>query len=110
MLYLPSPVVPPDSPEILALSRAVKDQLGIATRQIGIGGHTMAGDLRLVGFNALVWRIATFQEHGADESMSIKADLDKAAVMARLLFDQELAASPPPDKREGGAEPFGRAK
>lgn len=95
-VYPPAPMVPPDAPEVRAVEKAIQKQLGIEPRLCGIGGITLATTLRHLGFNALVWRAARFQEHSANESMSIRNNLNEAAVMARLLFDRELADSPPP--------------
>ncbi len=86
-----SPVTPPETPLVRAMTKAVEKQLGRPSRLRGIGGQTLAADFRGMGFPAVVWRAAAFQENHPDESMSITGNLNEAAVAARLLFDPDLA-------------------
>lgn len=95
-LLPPSPTTAADAPMVLAVGRAIREQLGREPVLTGIGGVTIAAGLRRMGYSPVVWRMAPFQEHSADESMSISANLAEAALIARLLFDRELAAASAP--------------
>lgn len=90
---------------VRSLSRAIDEQLGREARYCGIGGGSIAGELRRRGYPAAVWRMAPFQEHSANESMSITSNLIEAAMMARLLFDPELAVSVPVEEGDPGIQP-----
>ena len=50
-----SPATPVDAPVARRLAEAVKAVTGVDTRFIGIGGGTVGAELRVKGFNAVVW-------------------------------------------------------
>ena len=86
----PSRVTPADAPVLSALDRAVKVQLGVEPRHVGTGGVTMAASIRVRGLPVAVWGIQETLRNTADEHASIKAHLEQAKVLARVLFDPML--------------------
>ena len=88
------PGTPPDAPVVQALSRAVRAELGVDSKPIGIGGITLAADLRGRGIPTVVWAKAESMSHGANESISITSLLDASKIFARILFDTEAATAP----------------
>ena len=90
------PAVPgtaPDAPVVKALRRAVRAQLGVESFPMGMGGVTLAAELRARGLPVVVWAKADSKGQEANESISITALQDTAKVFARMLFDSETGAS-----------------
>jgi acetylornithine deacetylase/succinyl-diaminopimelate desuccinylase-like protein len=105
--YVPSsPETALDAPMVLAMRRAIREQLGRAAVLTGAGGVTIAAKLRRLGHSPVVWRMAPFQEHSANESMTISSNLAEAELIVRLLFDGELTAA----SGKGGGDPDGAAR
>lgn len=88
------PAVPgtdPEAPVVAALSRAVRDQLGLEPVPVGVGGITLAADLRSLGLPVAVWAKADSLGQHSNENISITALLSAAQVFARMLYDEESA-------------------
>ena len=103
-----TPAFPPtasDAPVVTALERAVRAQLGKKPQLIGIGGVTLATDLRARGLPVAVWGKAANVGSASNESVSISGLLDVSKVFARILFDPETAKAAPaaPNAATGGA-------
>lgn len=108
LLSLPTPITPPDTPVVRALARGIEGQLGRKARVHGVGGVSVASDMRRLGHPIAVWQMAPMLANGPDESMSITSNLAEAAVVARMLFAPELSGDGddpfPSSPRERGAK------
>lgn len=90
------PGTAPDAPVVLALRRAVLAQLGVEALPVGIGGVTLAADLRARGLPVAVWAKAESVGQNVDESVSVSDILNTAKVFARILFDPETTKGETP--------------
>lgn len=62
-----SPATSPDAPVVRALTTALKAAHGIEARTIGIGGGTVAAELRSKGYDAAVWSTIEDTAHQSNE-------------------------------------------
>lgn len=104
LLSLPTPATSPDAPVVRALGRAVAGQLGREARVYGVGGVSIASDIRRLGFPLVVWQKASMVANGPDEFMSITDNLTEAAVAARMLFAPELPGTDAEQVESAAAE------
>ena len=81
-----SPATPVDAPVAQRLSTAVKAVGGIDTRFIGIGGGTVGGELRIKGYNAVVWSRMDDMAHHPNEYALIENIIYNAQVMAYMML------------------------
>ncbi|WP_027722411.1 M20 family metallo-hydrolase [Maridesulfovibrio zosterae] len=65
---------------------AVKEIYGADAKPCGIGGGTVASDLRKLGYQTVVWSTLLNQAHQPNETGSVKNTLNDAKVMALLPF------------------------
>ena len=80
-----SPATPVDSPVVTKLANAIKTVHGIETETIGIGGGTVAAELRSAGFNCAVWSTMDETAHQPNEYCILKnmaADAETIAYLA----------------------------
>ena len=80
-----SPATPDNAPAVLKLAAAIKEAHGITAKTIGIGGGTVAADLRQLGYNAVVWSTLDDMAHQPDEYCIIE-NIKKDAKTLTLLF------------------------
>jgi succinyl-diaminopimelate desuccinylase len=80
-----SPATPDNAPAALKLAAAIKEAHGITAKTIGIGGGTVAADLRQLGYNAVVWSTLDDMAHQPDEYCIIE-NIKKDAKTLALLF------------------------
>lgn len=104
------PGTAPDATVVTALARAVRAQLGVDATPEGIGGVTLAADLRARGISAVVWAKSESMGQSANESISISALLDASKIFARILFDEEAAKASPPAAPESPVLPANSTK
>ena len=104
MLSLPAPITDAETPVVLALSNAIQAQLGRKARLYGVGGVSLASNLRRAGYPTAVWQMAPMVANAPDEFMSVSANLAEAAIMARLVFDPALAIPAPELNAAPGVE------
>lgn len=78
-----------DAPVVQALSRAIKAHLGVEAEYEGIGGVTLAADLRAKNLPTAVWAKSESMGNSSNESVSIRGLLDTSMVFARILFDPD---------------------
>ncbi|MCD6513492.1 MAG: M20 family metallo-hydrolase [Candidatus Odinarchaeota archaeon] len=64
---------------------AVKEELGIEPKLMGIGGGTFAGILRKIGVPSVVWHIGSETEHQANEWELIDNYIKNARVFLNIL-------------------------
>ncbi|MCM1322388.1 MAG: M20 family metallo-hydrolase [Bacteroides sp.] len=81
-----SPATPPDAPIVKKLADAVHQVRGIEAEIIGIGGGTVAAELRNHGINAAVWSTIDETAHQPDESCSVRNMLCDAKILASLMI------------------------
>lgn len=81
-----SPATPENAPVVQKLSEALKEAHGIKSRTIGIGGGTVAAELRNKGFHAAVWSSLCDTAHQPNEFCLIENIVKDAKTLA-LLFD-----------------------
>ena len=77
-----------NAPVVLAMQRAVRGQWQRKAIAEGIGGVTLAADLRARGIAAVVWANTPSKGLDANEKVSVSALLEAAQVFARVLFDE----------------------
>lgn len=80
-----SPQTPEDSPIVKILSSAIKEAHNQDTQCIGIGGGTVAGDLRRMGIDCAVWSTLDNMAHQPNEYCSID-NMVKDAVTLAVIF------------------------
>ena len=68
------------------LSQAIKDVHGIETKCIGIGGGTVAAELRNLGFDAVVWSTMDSVCHQVNEYAVIKNIITDALTIAYMAL------------------------
>lgn len=94
LLAIPAvPGTSPDAPIVQALTRAVHAQFGKVVKPEGIGGVTIATELRAKNLPVAVWAKSESMGHSPNERISITAQLDAAKIFARMLFDPEASAA-----------------
>jgi succinyl-diaminopimelate desuccinylase len=71
----------PNSPLSNALKQAVKDELNVTARPVGIGGGTVAAFFRNLGFDCAVWSVLHDTAHQPDEWIYVEDILNTAKVM-----------------------------
>lgn len=82
-----SPQTPEDSPIVEILSSAIKKAHGQDTRCIGIGGGTVAGDLRRAGIDCAVWSTLENMAHQPNEYCIIENMVRDAVTMAVIFAE-----------------------
>ena len=75
------------SPVVTALSAAVARIYGVEARTLGIGGATVAAQLRQRGLAAAVWSCLAGTCHQPNESSSITATIKDAQVFTHILMN-----------------------
>ncbi len=81
-----SPATPVDCPVVQLLSEAIKKVYSKKARPIGIGGGTVAAELRSKGFNAAVWSKIDDKCHQPDEYAIIDNLVSDAKVLAYVYI------------------------
>jgi succinyl-diaminopimelate desuccinylase len=84
-----APPTSADAPVVKALSLAVRDVYGVATKAIGIGGGTVAAFFRRAGIPAAVWGRFSGCAHQPDEYCIIANMVTDARIYCHI-FGQEL--------------------
>lgn len=82
-----SPATPADSPVVVKLAAAIKAAHNIAAKTIGIGGGTVAAELRQSGYNAAVWSTLDDCAHQVNEYSKIDNIIADAETMAYLFSE-----------------------
>jgi succinyl-diaminopimelate desuccinylase len=77
--------VDPDDWIVQKTVKAVRDELNVEPKLIGIGGGTFAGILRKIGVPSVVWHIGSETEHQPDEWELIDNYIKNASVMLNIL-------------------------
>ncbi len=80
----PAPT-PEDSPVVTLLTQALQEQ-DIEVKLIGIGGGTVAKELRKHGFHAAVWSKILSNCHEPEEKALISNAIFDAQIFARMIF------------------------
>ena len=83
-----SPPTPVDAPVAQRLAEAVKAVTGVDTRFIGIGGGTVGAELRVKGFNAVVWSKLDETAHQPIEYTIIDNLISDSQVMAYMMLQE----------------------
>lgn len=83
-----SPATPVDAPVARRLAEAVKAVTGVDTRFIGIGGGTVGAELRVKGFNAVVWSKLDETAHQPNEYIVIDNLISDSQVMAYMMLQE----------------------
>ena len=83
-----SPAIPVDAPVARRLAEAVKAVTGVDTRFIGIGGGTVGAELRVKGFNAVVWSKLDETAHQPNEYTIIDNLISDSQVMAYMMLQE----------------------
>ena len=83
-----SPATPVDAPVARRLAEAVKAVTGVDTRFIGIGGGTVGAELRIKGFNAVVWSKLDETAHQPNEYTIIDNLISDSQVMAYMMLQE----------------------
>jgi len=81
-----APPTPVDAPVVGLLKTAVKDVYGVDGKAIGIGGGTVAANLRRKGLPCVVWSKMDETMHAPNENACISNILGDAKVLAHVLF------------------------
>jgi len=76
----------PNSEIVRRLENSVKKILGVAPKKFGIGGGTLAGILRKIGIDSVVWSICSETEHQPDEYELIENYYKNADVFFDFLI------------------------
>jgi succinyl-diaminopimelate desuccinylase len=76
----------PKSEVVLAISKAIRKELGMTPRPIGLGGGTVAKPLRASGFDVVVWKIEDNVAHQPNEYAKISAINGMIRVFQRLYL------------------------
>ena len=83
-----SPATPVDAPVARRLAEAVKAVTGVDTCFIGIGGGTVGAELRVKGFNAVVWSKLDETAHQPNEYTIIDNLISDSQVMAYMMLQE----------------------
>ncbi|WP_303247247.1 M20 family metallo-hydrolase [uncultured Methanobrevibacter sp.] len=81
-----SPHTSENSPIVKILSSAIKNAHNQETRCIGIGGGTVAGDLRRIGIDCAVWSTLDNMAHQPNEYCSIDNMVKDAVTLAAIFI------------------------
>lgn len=81
-----SPATPADAPVAASLANALKVSRGVEAKAIGIGGGTVAAELRAKGFDAAVWGTIEDNAHQMNERALI-ANIAADAKTLAAIFD-----------------------
>ncbi len=87
------PATPAEAAVVRLLSEAVLAQYGARPSLTGRGLVSQAFDVRARGLHAAVWSNAGNDAMSVNEHVTVKAQLDAAAVLARMLFGGGGAAA-----------------
>ncbi|MDD5307180.1 MAG: M20 family metallo-hydrolase [Deltaproteobacteria bacterium] len=80
-----APATPTDAPIVGILARAVKAVYGVDARPVGIGGGTVAANLRRRGLPCVVWARQDETMHGPDEYARLSNIVGDAKVFANVM-------------------------
>lgn len=80
-----SPATPSDAPVVKKLAAALKKVHGIDAKCIGIGGGTVAAELRRLGIDAAVWSTLDDQAHQPNEYCKVDNLLADAMTLVELF-------------------------
>lgn len=83
-----APPTPVDADIVQRVGRGVKAVTGLDIKPTGIGGGTVAAQLRHRGVDALVWSTLNHFAHQPNEQASIANTLSDAKVMAHVLLEK----------------------
>lgn len=83
-----SKATPQDAPVVRALGKAIELVYGATARPIGVGGGTVAAELRNNGYNAVVWSRMDETAHQPNEYCVLDYLCGDAAVMAALMLGE----------------------
>ncbi len=81
-----APATPVDAEIVGRLAKAVKSVYGVAAKPVGIGGGTVAAQLRRRGLPCVVWSRMDETMHGPDENARISNILGDAKVIAEVAM------------------------
>jgi succinyl-diaminopimelate desuccinylase len=81
-----APPTPADAPVVGLLKSAVKAVYGVDGKAVGIGGGTVAANLRRVGLPCVVWSRMDETMHAPNENACVSNILGDAKVLAHVLF------------------------
>ena len=81
-----APPTPRDAPIVGLLERAVKAVYGVDGKAVGIGGGTVAANLRRKGLPCVVWSKMDETMHAPNENACISNILGDAKVLAHVLY------------------------
>lgn len=81
-----APVTPIDAPVVDRVRKAVKEVYGVEAKPVGIGGGTVAAQLRRLGLPCVVWSKMDETMHGPNENARISNILGDAKVIARVAL------------------------
>ena len=81
-----APPTPADAPVVGLLRGAVKAVYGVEGKAVGIGGGTVAANLRRKGLPCVVWSRMDETMHAPNENACISNILGDAKVLAHVLF------------------------
>jgi succinyl-diaminopimelate desuccinylase len=81
-----APPTPKDAPIVGLLERAVKAVYGVDGKAVGIGGGTVAANLRREGLPCVVWSKMDETMHAPNENACISNILGDAKVLAHVLY------------------------
>jgi len=81
-----APPTSPEAPVVLALKKAVKAVYRVEGKAMGIGGGTVAAQIRRKGYSAAVWSRMDETMHGPDEYCLLDNIVGDAKVFAHLLL------------------------
>jgi succinyl-diaminopimelate desuccinylase len=81
-----APPTSPEAPVVLALKKAVKEVYHVEGKAMGIGGGTVAAQIRRKGYSAAVWARMDETMHGPDEYCLLDNIVGDAKVFAHLLL------------------------
>jgi len=82
-----SPPTPEETPLVPILKRAIKVVSGAEAHVIGIGGGTVAGYLREVGYDSVVWSTVAETAHMPNEYCVIDYMVGDAKIMAHVMMN-----------------------
>lgn len=97
-----------DAPVVRAMQRAVAGQWQREALPEGIGGVTLAADLRSRNISVVVWANTPSKGLDSNEQVSVSALLEAAQVFARVLFDASQESGADPQNGAGAEKTVGR--
>ena len=81
-----SPPTPKDSTLVKFLSKNVEEVYGVKTKNIGVGGGTLAAFFRRAGIDSAVWARFDSTAHQPNEYALLENILGDAKVMALMMW------------------------